>query len=117
MVDYCAMGRRIRAKRRARKMSQAELAKTVNISASFYGNIERGLRVPSIDTLVAIANVLGVGTDSLLADSLKAVSSPQSREEKRILYQYFRDRVEEMDYSDLSAPDAENGEETEPSGD
>ena len=98
MVDYVAMGKRMKIKRRAKKISQEELAKSVQISVSFYGNIERGMRIPSIDTLVAIANALNVGTDYLLAESITAVSKLHSREELRVLSRYLRDRVEELDY-------------------
>ena len=99
MVNYLAMGNRMKIKRRAKKMSQEEIAKAVQISMSFYGNIERGRRIPSIDTLVAIANVLGVGVDYLLADSLNVTEAQRSPEEVRVLTRYLRDRVAELDYS------------------
>ena len=101
MVDYHAMGKRIKMKRRARKMSQADIAKAVQISASYYGNIERGNRIPSIDTLVAIANELKVGLDFLLADSLSYAYTRHTAEESRLLSRYLRDRVEELDYGSV----------------
>ncbi len=96
MVDYVLMGKRIRAKRRALKMSQEVMAKAVQISPSFYGNIERGIRIPSIDTLVAIANVLGVGTDFLLADSVQSAAAKRPPEETKLLTRYLRERVAEL---------------------
>ncbi len=99
MVNYLAMGNRMKIKRRAKKMSQEEIARAVQISMSFYGNIERGRRIPSIDTLVAIANVLEVGVDYLLADSLTSAEAQHSPEEVRVLTRYLRDRVAELDYS------------------
>jgi transcriptional regulator with XRE-family HTH domain len=105
MVDYVAMGRRLKMKRRSKKLSQEQLAKAVNISPSFYGNIERGLRIPSIDTLVALANVLGVGTDFLLADSVYAAVPQHTPEEMRVLYRYLRDRVAELDYGEETDPE------------
>ena len=101
MVNYLAMGNRMKIKRRAKKMSQEEIAKAVQISMSFYGNIERGRRIPSIDTLVAIANVLGVGADYLLADSLKAAVVQHSPEEVQVLTRYLRERVAELDYTGI----------------
>lgn len=92
----------MKMKRRAQKLSQIDVAKAVNISASFYGNIERGLRVPSIDTLVAIANTLGVGTDFLLESSLTASSVHHTPEEIRTLYRYLLDRIEEIQYEDTA---------------
>lgn len=71
IIDYEAMGRRIRRKRQEKGMTQLEFAKEINISPSYYGHIERGTRTPSLETLVLIANTLTVGVDVLLRDSLK----------------------------------------------
>ena len=69
-VDYEAMGRRIRRKRQEMGLTQIQFAKRINLSSSYYGHIERGSRVPSLETLILIANELHVGTDQLLRDSL-----------------------------------------------
>lgn len=71
IIDYEAMGRRIRRKRQEKGLTQVKMAKRVNLSPSYYGHIERGTRVPSLETLVLIANELFVGTDLILRDSLK----------------------------------------------
>lgn len=72
IINYEALGRRIRRKRQEKGLTQKDMAKRVNLSVSFYGHIERGSRVPSLETLVLIANELLIGTDILLRDSLKA---------------------------------------------
>ena len=69
-MDYIALGKRIRAERAARKWTQATLANEVNLSVSFLGHVERGTRKASMETVVAVANVLQVPVDSLLTDSL-----------------------------------------------
>lgn len=69
-MDYVALGRRIRAERTARKWTQTTLANAVNLSVSFLGHVERGTRKASMETVVAIANVLQVPVDALLSDSL-----------------------------------------------
>lgn len=102
MVDYQAMGHRMKMKRRSMHMSQEDVAKAVQISPSYYGNIERGIRIPSIDTLVEIANALGVGTDFLLYDSVKSANSQHTPEEMRLLSRYLRARVAELDFGGLS---------------
>lgn len=71
IIDYEAMGRRIRRKRQEKGLTQVEFAKKINLSASYYGHIERGTRTPSLETLILIANELMIGTDILLRDSLK----------------------------------------------
>ena len=96
IVDYTLMGNRMKMKRRSKKMSQKDLAREVRVSPSFYGNIERGIRIPSIDTLVAIANVLGVGTDFLLADSVQSAAAKRPPEETKLLTRYLRERVAEL---------------------
>ncbi|MBR5111515.1 MAG: helix-turn-helix transcriptional regulator [Clostridia bacterium] len=100
MVDYQAMGRRMKMKRRSRHLSQEDVANAAQISASYYGNIERGTRIPSIDTLVQIANFLNVGTDFLLFDSVKAASPQFSQTEMKLLSRYLRARVAELVYDD-----------------
>ena len=100
MVDYQAVGRRMKMKRRSRHLSQKEVAEAARITPSYYGNIERGLRIPSIDTLVLIANALGVGTDYLLFDSLKVTNSPHTPEEMRFLARYLQERIAELDFGE-----------------
>ena len=60
------LGERIGALRRARGMSQAELAGRLGISASAMGMYEQGRREPSVQTVVALARELEVSTDFLL---------------------------------------------------
>ena len=79
-----------------KKLSQQDVANAINISLSFYGSIERGTRIPSVDTLVDIANFLGVSTDYLLAESVEVAKRQHSAEELRILSRYLRDQIEEL---------------------
>lgn len=98
MTDYEAMGRRIRRKRQEKGLTQGQFAAKVGLSPSFYGHIERGSRVPSLDTLIIIANELGVGLDTLLRDSLK-IQVPNdrghglNRSDAMILRSYFAEQL------------------------
>lgn len=65
-IDYVAMGKRIRQLRRQRDMTQAEAAKNVGICLSFYGHVERGTRVSSLETIAQIASVFEVSIDELV---------------------------------------------------
>ena len=105
MVDYEKMGKRMKYKRQIKSMNQEDIAKAVQISPSYYGNIERGNRVPSVDTLVAIANALGVGVDFLLADSLTVANPQRTEQETRVLTRFLRERVEELVYDDSAFTD------------
>ena len=69
-MDYQDFGLRVRTLRRQLKLTQEELAEKVGISASFLGHIERGTRVASLETLVALCITLRVTPQYLLQSSL-----------------------------------------------
>ena len=69
-MDYCDLGRRIREQRLEKEWTQERLAASIGMSTSFVGHIERGTRKASLETLVLLANTLGVSLDYLLAGSL-----------------------------------------------
>ena len=70
-MDYAELGRRIRSMRRARHMTQTDLARSAGISAPFLGHIERGSRIASLETLVQLCNALKTDANTLLAFDLK----------------------------------------------
>ena len=59
-MDAKAVGQRIRAARERKHLTQEELAALVDISPTHVSVIERGTKIPRMDTFVAIANVLQV---------------------------------------------------------
>lgn len=69
-MDYKDLGSRIRKVRRQKSLTQEYLAEQIGISASFLGHIERGTRVASLETLVALCNALHVAPEYLLRASL-----------------------------------------------
>jgi transcriptional regulator with XRE-family HTH domain len=58
----------IRRVRSQQNLSQERLAHKARISVSYVSMLERGQRVPPLDTIEAIAKGLGVGPLSLLQD-------------------------------------------------
>jgi transcriptional regulator with XRE-family HTH domain len=60
------IGKSARSARTALGLSQADIAERLELSLEFIGRIERGLALPSVPTLVALAGVLGVSADTLL---------------------------------------------------
>ena len=54
------------AARKAKNLSQTALAKKSKISVSYVSMLERGARVPPLDTLEVIAKALGVPPLNLL---------------------------------------------------
>ena len=70
-IDYVSMGKRIRKYRKEKNITQSELAEAVQRSITTISHIEVGSGKPELNTVVRIANVLGVSMDMLLCDSLK----------------------------------------------
>jgi transcriptional regulator with XRE-family HTH domain len=66
------LGPRLRAARSARGLAVRELARRVGCSASLISQIERGVSVPSVGVLYALATELGSSLDYLLFGSVVA---------------------------------------------
>lgn len=84
-LDYGALGKRISFFRLKKHITQEGLANELNLSRVFLSQIETGVQHPSIETVVSIANFLGVSVDDLLVDSLTHSVSTADTEVHRIL--------------------------------
>ena len=73
-MDAKAVGQRIKAAREKKNMTQEDLAARIDISPTHVIVIERGTKIPRVDTFVSIANVLGVSADELLVDVVDRAS-------------------------------------------
>jgi transcriptional regulator with XRE-family HTH domain len=62
------LGARIRARREALGLTQAALAERAGLTSNYVGVLERGLKVPTIDTLITIAKALDISLVALLGD-------------------------------------------------
>ena len=67
-IDYQALGERIRLARKNAQMTQEQLAEACSLSCAHIGHIERGTRIPSLDTILKISRMLNVSLDWLLLD-------------------------------------------------
>ncbi len=74
-LDYYEIGRKIRRSREELGLSQEAAAEMCGISPSFYSNIERGIKIMSLETFVSICRTFSISADYLLSDNL-----PQSDE-------------------------------------
>lgn len=70
-MDYEALGKRLRQERHKMHLTQEKLAERIEVSDAYIGQIERGERSLSLETLVKLANQLGVTVDYLLHDSIE----------------------------------------------
>jgi HTH-type transcriptional regulator, cell division transcriptional repressor len=71
-------GRVVRARRKARGMTQARLAEACNLGEEWIRRIERGAGAPSFDAIEALAS----GLDASVADLFAPMSSRDSRATK-----------------------------------
>lgn len=67
-MNQKAIGRRIKAAREKKRLTQEQLAEYVDLSPMHVSVIERGVKLPKLETLINIANVLDVSADVLLQD-------------------------------------------------
>lgn len=88
MMDLQSIGKRIKAVRTAQRLTQQELAELVDLSTTYISVIERGAKIPKLETLIALANFLKVSTGYLLADvvdaSLEVAASEISEQLKNL---------------------------------
>ena len=66
IVDYTAMGKRIRQTRKLKKMTQEELARQIGVSTSYIGHIERGIKKCSLGSAAAICVALDMDADVMI---------------------------------------------------
>ena len=81
-INKHQLGKKIKAARESYKYTQFQLSYLIGISQNFLGDIERGIKLPSLETLVKISNTLKVSLDYLLSDSLDNLL----QEEDNIVY-------------------------------
>ncbi len=79
-IDYESIGRRIKYYRTEKQLSQEALGQIVVASSNHISYVETGVKAPSLELLILIANALDVSADDLLTDNLKHSSSPVSTE-------------------------------------
>lgn len=92
-----AVAARIKYFRHVRDFSQEDLALRANINPAYFGQVERGLKCPTIDTLYKIARALDVPLSELLrTDALPASSSESSLRMKEILSRVPEDKLEKV---------------------
>jgi len=70
-MDYRTIGLNLRKIRVQNKLRQEDVAEKANLSVNYIGAVERGERIPSLETFVAILNAIGSSADVVLCDVLE----------------------------------------------
>ncbi len=65
-MKFSSIGKNIRKYRLAKRMTQDELAEKTGLSVTYIGMLERGEKLPAIDTFIDILNALEVSADMIL---------------------------------------------------
>lgn len=71
------LGRAIRVRRAALGSTQEELAHEAGLSPKYVGQIERGEKVPTVTTVVALAKGLGCTAWELVRDAEEGLAAPR----------------------------------------
>lgn len=69
-MERAALGKRIRESRIQKGYTQQELADRAEISVVYISEIERGIKMPSLNIFVKIIDTLDVSADYVLRDEL-----------------------------------------------
>lgn len=76
---------KLKALRRGRGISQAELAEALHISRSAVAKWENGLGMPNKDSLLMLVNYFNVSEEELLADNKDKTNKKISDRDKKVL--------------------------------
>ena len=69
-MDKLTMGDRLKDARKRLNMTQENLAEKVDVTTFYIGEIERGVKTPSLDLFIKVIEVLDVSADYLLRDTV-----------------------------------------------
>ncbi len=69
-MEKAELGKKIREARKQRKLTQEALAEKANIGVVYLGEIERGLKMPSVAVFIRIVEALDISADFILRDEL-----------------------------------------------
>lgn len=74
-LNYEQLGINIRKHRKKIGLSQFELAEKSDVSPSFIGYIERAKKIPSLKTILKIANSLNVSMGVLIGENVEEIQN------------------------------------------
>ena len=71
-MDWSSIGRNLRIYRRESGLRQEDLARAAGVSGNYIGMVERGEKIPSLETLVALLNALHISADMVLTEVVES---------------------------------------------
>lgn len=89
IYDMEASGKRLRELRKWAGKTQEQVAEVVGVEPGTISRIERGVKGPSIETLLMLSHVYGVSTDYILkGDGNKSTSNDLLKELESMVQKY-----------------------------
>ena len=67
-MELNTIGRNMKKVRLEKKLRQEDVAEKAEISLTYYGAVERGEKIPSLDALIEILNALEISADMVMCD-------------------------------------------------
>lgn len=98
-MKLATIGKNIRKYRLMKKLRQEDLAEKAGLATNYIGMVERGEKIPSLETFIKILNALGVSADMVLSEVLDTgytVKNSMLNEKLEKLTPEDRDRIYEV---------------------
>lgn len=70
LMDFYSIGANLRKVRIQKKLRQEDVAEKAELSVNYVGAVERGERLPSLETFISLLNAVGASADTVLCDVL-----------------------------------------------
>ena len=87
------LGQRIREQRKEKGWTIEQFAERVELSANYVGDLERGVKIPKLETFIRIVEVLDVSADVLILDSVASASHVADDELCKKLSPYWQNTL------------------------
>jgi len=84
-MDKEAIGARIQRQRKALDLTQAQAAERAGLDTTYWSQVERGVRITSVESMFKIAEALKVKPGLLLDGEVPAEDDPLLREVRDVL--------------------------------
>lgn len=92
-----AVAARIKILRVSRSMSQEDLALRAEINPAYFGQVERGLKCPTVDTLYKISKALEIPLSEIFRqDTLPVSVLPESQRLQELMSRVPEEKREQM---------------------
>lgn len=98
-MKLATIGKNVRKYRLMKKLRQEDLAEKAGLTTNYIGMVERGEKIPSLETFIKILNALGVSADMVLSEVLDTgytVKNSILNEKLEKLTPEDRDRIYEV---------------------